>query len=178
MPDPTRRLRVGYVSGDFRQHPVGFFLAPVLANHDPASVEIYAYSNHSQNDWVTQQLRALCAQWRNMVGISNQAFASRVAADGIDILVDLSGHTSDTRLGMFALKPAPVQLSWLGFWGTTGVPTIDYILSDATMIPEGDERHYSETVMRLPDSRFCYAPRLITCPRRQPHRHAFLKTDI
>jgi protein O-GlcNAc transferase len=158
LPDPARRLRVGYVSGDFKQHPVGFFLSPVLANHDPASIEIYAYNNHTQNDWVTQQLRALCAQWRSVVGMSDQSFASLVAADGIDILVDLSGHTSDSRLGVFALKPAPVQLSWLGFWGTTGLPTIDYILSDVTTIPEGDERHYSETVFRLPDSRFCYAP--------------------
>jgi protein O-GlcNAc transferase len=157
-PEPGRRLRVGYVSGDFKQHPVGFFLAPVLANHDPESVEVYAYSNHTKNDWVTQHLKTLCTQWRNVVGMSNESLASLVAADGVDILVDLSGHTSDNRLGMFARKPAPVQLSWLGFWGTTGLPTIDYILSDATTIPEGDETYYSETVLRLPDSRFCYAP--------------------
>lgn len=158
LPEPGRRLRIGYVSGDFNQHPVGFFLSPVLANHDPESVEIYAYSNNTQNDWMTQQLRALCTQWRNLAGMSDRAAALLIAADDIDILVDLSGHTGNNRLQTFARKPAPVQLSWLGFWGTTGLPTIDYVLSDATTIPKGDESHYSETVFRLPDSRFCYAP--------------------
>jgi predicted O-linked N-acetylglucosamine transferase (SPINDLY family) len=158
LPEPGRRLRIGYVSGDLKQHPVGFLLAPVLANHDPDAVEIYAYSSQSKEDWLTQQLREQCGQWRSVVGMSSQAAASRVAADGIDLLVDLSGHTGGHRLDLFARKPAPVQLSWLGFWGTTGLPTIDYILSDATTIPEGDENLYSETVLRLPESRFCYAP--------------------
>ena len=158
LPEPGRRLRIGYVSGDFNQHPVGFFLSPVLANHDPDSVEIYAYSNNSQNDWMTQQLRALCAQWRNVAGMSDRAAACLIAADDIDILVDLSGHTGNSRLKIFARKPAPVQLSWLGFWGTTGLPTIDYVLSDITTIPEGEDAYYSEAVFRLPDSRFCYGP--------------------
>ena len=121
LPEPARRLRIGYVSGDFRQHPVGFFLAPVLANHDPDAVEIFAYSNHPKDDWLTPQLRARCAHWRSLVGMSDRAAASMVAADGIDILVDLSGHTSANRLDMFARKAAPVQVSWLGFWGTTGL---------------------------------------------------------
>jgi predicted O-linked N-acetylglucosamine transferase (SPINDLY family) len=157
-PEPERRLRVGYVSGDFKQHPVGFFLAPVLANHDPDAVEIYGYSNSLKNDWLTQQLRERCTQWRSLVGLSNSAAASLIAADGIDILVDLSGHTAENRLEIFARKPAPVQVSWLGFWGTTGLSTIDYLLSDTTTIPDGEEQYYSETVFRLPDNRFCYAP--------------------
>jgi protein O-GlcNAc transferase len=155
---PERRLKVGYVSADFRRHPVGFFLAPVLASHDPAAVEIYAYSNGVKNDGLTRQLRASCHQWRSLVGLSDRAAAALISADGIDILVDLSGHTAGHRLSLFALKPAPVQVSWLGFWGTTGLSAIDYILSDETTIPAGEEPRYAETVVRLPVSRFCYRP--------------------
>ena len=155
-PEPGRRLRVGYVSGDFKQHAVGFFIAAILANHDRENVETYAYSCDSRNDWLAEQLRTHCAHWRDVARVSDHEMSALVAADGIDILVDLSGHTAYNRLRMFAERAAPVQVTWLGFWGTTGLSSIDYILSDATMIPEGDEDKYSETVFRLPVSRFCY----------------------
>jgi predicted O-linked N-acetylglucosamine transferase (SPINDLY family) len=168
-PEAGRRLRVGYVSADFNSHPVGFFLAPVLAHHDRETVEIFGYTNGVRRDWLTRQLREQCTGWQNLAGLSDRAAAAMVAADGIDILVDLSGHTGGNRLAMFARKPAPVQASWLGFWGTTGLSAIDYILSDATTIPEGEEELYSETVFRLPGSRFCYrAPHFMPAPAPPP----------
>jgi predicted O-linked N-acetylglucosamine transferase (SPINDLY family) len=170
-PEAGRRLRVGYVSADFKAHPVGFLLAPVLAHHDREAIEVFGYSNGIRRDWLTRQLREQCNGWRSLTGLSDSAAAAIVAADGIDILVDLSGHTGGNRLAMFARKPAPVQLSWLGFWGTTGLSAIDYILSDATMIPEGEEDLYSETVFRLPDGRFCYgAPHYAPAPAPPPCR--------
>jgi predicted O-linked N-acetylglucosamine transferase (SPINDLY family) len=160
---------VGYVSADFNCHPVGFFLAPVFANHDRETIDVVGYSNGVRRDWLTRQLREQCTGWRSLTGLSDRAAAAMVAADGIDILVDLSGHTWGNRLGVFARKPAPVQLSWLGFWGTTGLSAIDYILSDATTIPAGEEALYSETVFRLPVNRFCYhAPHFAPAPAPPP----------
>ena len=156
--DPDRRLRVGYVSGDFRSHPAGIFLERVLAHHDPAAIEVFCYSNNHRADALTGRLRAAAGHWRNVAASPDQAVAAMVARDGIDILIDLSGHTALNRLPMFALRPAPVQATWLGFWGTTGLPAIDYILSDDIAIPLGQEALYSEQVIRLPAGRFCYSP--------------------
>ncbi len=156
--DPDRRLRIGYVSGDFGRHPVGYFLNRVLAGHDRTKMEIFCYNSFLRADDMTNQLRRRADHWRSLVGLSDQAGADLITADGIDILVDLSGHTEHNRLTLFTRKPAPVQATWLGFWGTTGLSTIDYILSDAATIPPGEERFYSEQVLRLPNGRFCYDP--------------------
>jgi predicted O-linked N-acetylglucosamine transferase (SPINDLY family) len=157
-PDPHRQLRIGYVSGDFRRHPVGYFLAPVLDNHDRTAVQIVCYSNNAHGDDMTDRLRRRSDQWRNIVGLSDAAAAALIATDGIDILIDLAGHTGLNRLALFASKPAPVQASWLGYWGTTGLAAMDYVLSDAVTVPPGEARWYGERVIRLPGGRFCYAP--------------------
>jgi predicted O-linked N-acetylglucosamine transferase (SPINDLY family) len=157
-PDPGRRLRIGYVSPDFATHPVGYFLAPVLPAHDRAAVEVFCYSNRTAPDAMTERLRTAADHWRTIVQLPDVDAAQLVRQDGIDILVDLAGHTAANRLGLFAIKPAPVQVSWLGYSGTTGLSAIDYILADRTVVPPGEEAFFVESVWRLPDSYLCYAP--------------------
>jgi predicted O-linked N-acetylglucosamine transferase (SPINDLY family) len=156
--DLSCRLRIGYVSGDLRRHPVGYFLSPVLACHDRGAFETVCYSTNPAADDMTRHLHGLADHWRSLAGLPDEAAARLIAADRIDILVDLSGHTAFNRLPVFARRPAPVQASWLGFWGTTGLAAIDAILSDETTIATGEERFYSERIIRLPQGRFCYAP--------------------
>ena len=151
-----RRLRIGYVSGDFILHAVGFFLAPVLAARDRRAVEIFCYSNNPVVDEMTAQLQQASDHWRAIHDLSDAEAAEVIRADGIDILVDLSGHTDKSRLPLFGLKPAPVQASWIGYFGTTGMKSIDYILLDPVSAPPGAEGFYSESVVRLPHGRFTH----------------------
>jgi predicted O-linked N-acetylglucosamine transferase (SPINDLY family) len=162
-PDPQRRLRIGYVSADFRAHPVGFFLARVLAAHDGAATEVTCYSN-SPDDAMTTRLREAADQWRSIVAVPDADAAAMIQRDGIDILVDLSGHTAHNRLPLFALRPAPVQATWLGYFGTTGLSTIDYIVADRFVVPPGEESSFTEKVWRLPDSYLCFAPPELDVP--------------
>ena len=155
---PERRLRIGYVSGDFRRHPVGYFFLPALGAHDPAAVEAFCYSGLVREDDLTREIRERAHHWRPMVGVGDNELATQIRADGIDILVDLAGHTGGNRLPVFGRKPAPVQVAWLGYFNTTGVGAIDYALMDAATVPEGAERWFTERVVRLPEGRFCYAP--------------------
>jgi len=157
-PDPERPLRIGYVSGDFGHHPVGRFLGPVLPAHDRAQFEIFAYSDRMNEDEITAALRAGCDQWRRIVGLEDSALTERIRSDGIDILIDLSGHTADNRLLAFARKPAPVQASWAGYVGTTGLSAMDYLISDERETPAGSEPFYTERILRLPDCYVCFAP--------------------
>ncbi len=120
-PTPHRRLRIGYVSPDFRTHSVSYFFEPLLKAHERGAVEIFCYAQLSRPDETTERLKTLADHWRSTVGLSNAETAERVRADRIDILVDLAGHTANNRLGVFALKPAPVQMTWLGYPGTTGL---------------------------------------------------------
>lgn len=155
--DPERRLRVGYVSGDFREHPVAQFLEPVLARHDRAAFEIFCYHNLPHADGTTGRLRRLADQWREVATLGDDAMADRVREDGIDVLVDLSGHTRFNRLPVFARKPAPVQATWLGYLGTTGLDTIDYRITDGRASPEGlSDAFHTEKLIRLPDCQWCY----------------------
>src|ERR1700722_12119131 len=154
----TRRLRIGYVSGDFRQHPVGYFLARVLEARDPAAVEIFCYANQVKTDDMTGRLRRAADHWRRIFGLSDTETAALVSQDAIDILVDLSGHTAKNRLPLFVLRPAPVQVSWLGYFGTTGLDSMDYLVMDRWAAPPGEEQWFAEAVARLPHGRFCYAP--------------------
>jgi len=156
-PDPGRKLRVGYVSGDFRDHPVGQFIAPVLAHHDRGSFEITCYDNSKTPDSVTARLKGHADRWREVFDLTDAALTDLIRRDGIDILVDLSGHTANSRLHAFAYKPAPVQATWLGYLNTTGMREMDYRITDAKASPEGmlDDFH-SERLMRLPDSQWCY----------------------
>lgn len=156
--DPERRLRIGYVSPDFRRHPVSAIFAPVLAAHDPGQVEVTCYYNHAVEDAVTLRLKSLARQWRAVAAIDDAALCEQIRADRIDILVDLAGHTGFSRLLAFAHKPAPVQVSWLGYFNTTGLATMDYFLSDPWSSPPGQERYYVERLLRLPHTRFCYEP--------------------
>jgi predicted O-linked N-acetylglucosamine transferase (SPINDLY family) len=156
---PERRpLRVGYVSGDLRSHPVGYFLRRVFANHDKTAFEIACYSNTPLQDATTGRLKADVSRWRDISGVSDAEAAALIEADGIDILVDLSGHTARNRLPLFARRPAPVQATWLGYFGTTGLPEMDYILADRFVVPAGAEGHFSERVLRLPGSYLCFSP--------------------
>ena len=157
-PDPERRLRLGYVSGDFHTHPVGWFLAEALAAQDRGQVEATCYSTGPHADTMTERLKAASDRWRDIAALDDASAAAQVRADAIDVLVDLSGHTAHGRLSLFALKPAPVQAAWLGYVATTGLPAVDYVQTDAETVPPGSERLFSETVLRSPAGRFCYAP--------------------
>jgi predicted O-linked N-acetylglucosamine transferase (SPINDLY family) len=158
-PDPERRLRIGYVSADFRQHSVAFFIEPVLARHDRAGFEVFCYYNLAHADEVTARLRGLAQHWREVHALDDEDLAQRVRDDAIDILVDLSGCTANNRLSLFARKPAPVQATWLGYLNSTGLDTMDYRISDAQANPPGPlDRVHSERLVRMPDSQWCYLP--------------------
>lgn len=157
-PEPDRRLRIGYVSGDFRRHPVGIFLEEVLRHHDHSAFEVICYSNHDDHDDLTERLQGFADQWHVVFGMSDAQLADRIRGDAVDILVDLSGHTAYNRLLAFARKPAPVQVSWIGYFDTTGIPAIDYVLADSFVCPEGCEQFYIEKLARLPGSYLCFSP--------------------
>lgn len=151
-----RRLRLGYASADLCQHTVGLFVKDVLKAHDPRRVQVFAYSAGQVNDWVTNEIRTACT-FRDVATLDDAALAGQIRADGIDILIDLSGHTAGSRLTAFAHRPAPVMASWLGYFATTGLPCIDAILLDEWHAPQGSEAQFVESLVRLP-SRFCYQP--------------------
>ncbi len=155
--DLDRRLKVGYVSPDFRSHAVSYFILPLLESHDRAKVEVYCYSGVGLPDKTTAVIRQCADEWRDVLALSDEALAAQIRTDGIDILVDLTLHTAKSRLLVFARKPAPVQVSWLAYPGSTGLETIDYRLTDAYMEPvlqDGDPA--GERPARLPDSWCCY----------------------
>lgn len=156
--NPERRLRIGYVSPDFRRHSARYFLEPLLANHDSSVVEVTAYAELRREDEWTERYRGYVDHWVVTSGMSDAALAERIRADGIDILIDLAGHTSGNRLGVFALKPAPVSVSWLGYGYTTGLTAIDYFLADAIVAPPGSEAFFAETPWRLDPVSFVYRP--------------------
>jgi predicted O-linked N-acetylglucosamine transferase (SPINDLY family) len=165
--DPSRRfelsarekLRVGYVSGDFRRHAVAMFIEPILENHDPSRFEIFCYSNTEGTDEMTARLKRLAHHWTDITQISDDNTAQLISDDRIDILVDLSGHTGANRLPVFGLKPAPVQATYLGFPNSTGLPTIDYRISDPYADPPGlTERYHQEKLIRLPHAFFAFRP--------------------
>ena len=158
--DPARRLRIGYVSGDFFQHAVANFIEPVLRHHDRSSYEVYCYSNREHADAQTEILRGLSEHWRNIARLDDDAAAQQIRSDSIDILIDLSSHTFGNRLMVFARKPAPVQITYLGYPATTGLTSIDYRITDAVADPPGvAERYHSEKLLRLPRSQWCYRPK-------------------
>lgn len=158
-PDPERRLRVGYVSGDFRAHAVAQFIEPVLALHDRARYEVFCYYNFPSGDAATARIRGHADRWHEVFALSDQALAQLVRADAIDILVDLSGHTGYNRLRVFACKPAPVQITWLGYLNTTGLDSMDYRISDGQASPPSLlDAFHSEKLLRLPHSQWHYQP--------------------
>ena len=158
-PDPERCLRIGYVSPNFLTHSVAFFIEAPLAFHDHANYQIYCYSDVRVPDQTTQRLRKHADVWREISNLSDEKVADLVRSDQIDILVDLTGHTDKIRLGVFARKPAPIQVTWIGYPNTTGLSAIDYRLTDHIADPPGQtERYYSEKLVRLPHNFSCFSP--------------------
>lgn len=160
-----RKLRIGYVSSDFWHHAIAFFLLPLFSNHARGDFDIVGYCDNRNTDITTERLRAMTSTWRSITGMGTEAVAELIRQDGIDILVDLKLHTGSNRLQVFALKPAPVQVCWLGYPGGTGLDTIDYRLSDRFMDPEKGpdgtgplDGLYTEKTVRLPDCFWCYDP--------------------
>jgi protein O-GlcNAc transferase len=149
------RIRVGLVSGDLYKHPVGHFLEGLLTHIDSSCIELIAYPTHHIEDELTARIRPYFSEWHPLFGNSDQSAARMIHADGVHILIDVSGHTGHNRLPVFAWKPAPVQLTWLGLPTTTGVAEIDYVLGDPHAIPPEFDEHFSESVWRLPDSYLC-----------------------
>jgi predicted O-linked N-acetylglucosamine transferase (SPINDLY family) len=155
----NRRLRIGYVSPDFRRHPVTYFIEPVIIAHNREHFEVLCYSNSLKHDEVTIRIQEHADQWHNIVGMSDDEVTELIRRHEIDILVDLTGHTASNRILVFARKPAPIQISWIGYLATTGLSTIDYKIVDNYTDPPGKtERFYTEKLRRLPESFLCYLP--------------------
>lgn len=155
----NRRLRIGYVSGDFFTHPVALFMIPVLEHHSKDGFEVFCYSSGATSDQVTDRLRALSEHWTDAASLSDQQLADAIYADAIDILVDLSGHTGRSRLSVFSQRPAPVQATWLGYLNTTGLTRMDYRLCDLRTDPTAESQPlHTERLLHLPHSQWCYRP--------------------
>jgi predicted O-linked N-acetylglucosamine transferase (SPINDLY family) len=151
-------LRIGLVSGDLRNHPAGFFLESILQHLDPARVELVAYPTQSLEDDLTARIKPRFAAWHSLVGLNDEAAAKRIHEDGIHVLIDLAGHTAHNRLPVFAWKPAPVQVTWLGYFASTGVAEIDYLLADSVSVPAAEQARFTEKIWYLPDTRLCFTP--------------------
>lgn len=149
---------VGLVSPDFYAHPVGVFLLPWLERHDRGRFQLIAYADSERDDPIARRIRAAVDGWRPIAGQDDEAVAKQIAADQVDILIDLAGHTAGNRLKLFARRAAPIQVSWLGYSATTGVPAMDAVLMDAYTAPPGVEAGFTEQLIRLDGLRFCYTP--------------------
>ncbi len=156
--DPDRRLRVGYVSGDLREHCTSLFTLPLLRLHDRSQVEVFAYSSVERPDAVTRRFEGHADRWRNVRALDDRELAEVIRADGIDILVDLGMHMANGRPQVFARRPAPVQVAWVAYPGTTGMRAMDAVFSDPRLAPPELHGDYSERVVALPDTFWCYDP--------------------
>ncbi|MFO1303492.1 MAG: tetratricopeptide repeat protein [Burkholderiales bacterium] len=153
-----KRLRVGLVSGDLRGHPVGYFLEGLLAHCRHTTLDLYAYPTFGAQDELTARIRPKFAKWTPIAGMTDEAAARVIRDDGIHILIDLAGHTAHNRLTLFAWKPAPVQASWVGYFASTGVEGMDYMIGDWHVAPESESANFTETLKRLPDCYLCFTP--------------------
>jgi predicted O-linked N-acetylglucosamine transferase (SPINDLY family) len=162
--DEDRCLRIGLVSGDLRQHPVGYFLENVLsslARQAQGRLSLHAYPSFRCDDATAQRLRSHSASWTLIEGRRDQEVAAKIHDDAIDILIDLSGHTAHSRLPMFCWRPSPVAVSWLGYFATTGVAEIDYLIADPLTLPAALEENFTEKIWRLPQTRLCFTPPMV-----------------
>jgi len=162
--DPDRPLRIGMVSGDLKSHPVSQFLKTMLPEVDQDQYTLYAYATSRTKDPVTAEMHKVFSHWRHVPSFDDDKLVAQIRSDEIDVVVDLSGHTGENRLTMFAKKPAPVSVTWLGYSGTTGVKAIDYILADRWVAPEGSDWQFAEQPYRLPDSYLCFSPPSLEVP--------------
>ncbi len=154
----NERLRIGYVSSDFRKHALSFFFEPILKNHDRTQVEVYCYSNVHKPDEVTERLKTMTDEWCSTLEMSDKEVAQKINNDNIDILIDLSGHTAKNRLTIFTYRPAPIQVTYLGYCSTTGLKTMDYWITDTIMHPEDTVELAVEEIVRLERCWTCYQP--------------------
>ena len=156
---PSERLRIGYVTGDLhRQHPVNIFVLPVLLRHDRARFEVHVYHTGTMHDEYTRQAQACTDHWCEAAALDDAALHRAIVADGVDILIDLAGHTASHRLGVFALRAAPVQATFLGYPHSTGLSRMDWLIGDATVSPAEHAHLFSEGIAQMPGSVFCWAP--------------------
>ena len=153
-----KRLRVGMVSGDLRNHPVGFFLESLLAHIDPARIELIAYSAVHTTDALSTRIKPHFSKWKSLAGLSDEGAARMIHDDGVHVLLDLSGHTRHSRLPVFAWKPAPIQVAWLGYFASTGLNEMDYLIADHVGVSEANRTHFTEQVWYLPETRLCFSP--------------------
>lgn len=153
-----RRLRIGYLSPDLLEHPVGYFMQPLLCMHDRATVEVYVYSDAERRDAVTERLQTAAEHWRDVRGLDDAALVGQMRGDGLDLLIELAGHTAGNRLPLLARRPAPRQLSYLGYPFTTGLAAIDGLIGDGVTTPISEDSLYHERVLRLPNFPFCFQP--------------------
>ena len=153
-----KKLRVGFVSGDLCRHPVGHFLESVLSHINPDRIELIAYSNSNIIDDLSKRIKPFFSKWKSIYNQSDEAVANIIHSDKIHILVDLSGHTASNRLPVFGWNPAPIQVSWLGYFATTGLNEMDYLLGDPYVTPPEYDSHFTEKVWRLPKTRWCFTP--------------------
>ena len=154
-PQGTRPLRVGFVAGEFRNHPVWFFLGEILTQFDKTRIHTTAFSNNRFNDALTFEFQKRFDAWNDIVNLDDEAVCNLVKNQQIDVLIDLAGHSGDRRLSVFAAKPAPVQVEWLGYFASTGLQTMDYILADRYCVPENGSEWFSEKVFYMPATRLC-----------------------
>jgi predicted O-linked N-acetylglucosamine transferase (SPINDLY family) len=168
--EAARRLRVAYLSADFRAHAISMFIEPILAGHDPAQIEVYCYDNAPSKDGVAARLRGYAATWRDIQRLDSAALAAQAHADCIDILVELCGHTAGNRLTDLAQRLAPVQATYLGYHGSTGLAAMDYRITDALADPPGQtENDYVERLARMPHCLWCYrSPAHVRAPEPAP----------
>lgn len=151
-----QKIRLGYVSPDFHNHSVSYFFSPLLKHHDREKYELYAYYTNQVDDSFTQFCKQRFDKWVEAAELSDGELIERIQADEIDVLIDLTGHMSRNRLGVFAAKPSPIQVTWLGFPNTSGLEEMDYRLVDAITDPDGAEQYYTEELIRLPHGFLCY----------------------
>ena len=156
--EPDRPLRLGFLSADLRDHPVGYFLESLLSDTAAREHDWFAYHNNHVETALTARLKPLFTTWRTVFTMADDDLAARIQADQVDILIDLSGYTAGHRLAVFARRPAPMQLSWLGYFGTTGLPTMDGVIADPICVPTHEKEWFTEIIHTLPHSRFCFAP--------------------
>ena len=155
-----QKLKIGYVSPDFKRHPVGCFIAPIIKHHDHQKFEIYCYGEIRKVDEMTEEIKSSCDHWRSTLGLTDEQVIEQIKQDQIDILIDLAGHTEYNRLPIFFAKPAPIQASYLGYFATTGISTIDYWITDHHLHPLDTQEKTSETIWRLPRCYVAYQPSL------------------